>query len=617
MEKHLETLVDVMRVPAAGEPRSALVSVVERSHAVDVPCDVLVVGGGTGGVAAALAAARRGCSVCLVEETDWLGGQLTSQGVAALDEHPHIETFGGTASYYRLRQALRDHYRTLASAAGAAPDFNPGNCWVTKLAFEPGIAAAYLKDLIDKAGNVTTYLRAKAAAVTVENDCVISVVAVSLVGAEAWRFHPKIVLDATDLGDLLPLSGAEYRRGAESMDETGEPHAQPETAKPQCVQSYTYTFALERRPRHEHNVIQRPERYEYFRDRQPYSLTIEVHGGEIYSEDSGRLSHTIFETMPGTKGSLWTYRRLIAASQFEDRFPADVTMINWPGNDYRDGGLIDRPAAEVAATLQDAKRVSLGFLYWLHTQAPADRERLGAPELMLRPDIMGSTDGLSKHPYIREGRRIHAVKTITEQEVSAEHQPGPRAAHSTDSVGIGWYPIDIHPVAGDVGVSCRTRPFQIPLGALLPVRITNLIAASKNIGTTHITNGCYRLHPVEWNIGESAGSLAAFAVRQRIMPRSVRKDSSSLKSFQTTLLAEGIPLAWLVDVPVDDPAFLAVQKLFMNGHRETGAELKFRPEDRITADEWLAWGGGSGELPRSRAAAAQLLLENPPRGQVM
>src|SRR5262249_40873897 len=81
---------------------------------------------------------------------------------------------------------------------------------------------------------------------------------------------------------------------------------------------------------------------------------------------------------------------LIAASQFEDRFPADITMINWPGNDYRDGGLIDRSAAKVAATLQDAKRVSLGFLYWLQTQAPAGSKRVGAPELMLRPDIMGS-----------------------------------------------------------------------------------------------------------------------------------------------------------------------------------------------------------------------------------
>jgi hypothetical protein len=511
IETCLETLVDVMRVPVAGDPRSALVSVTERSGPIDVSCDVLVVGGGTGGVAAALAAARHGCSVCLVEETDWLGGQLTSQGVAALDEHPHIETFGGTASYYRLRRGLRDYYRTAAD-----PDFNPGDCWVTKLAFEPAVAAKYLKGLIDQAGRVTTYLRTKAAAATVENDLIKSVLAVSLVGPETWRFHPKIVLDATDLGDLLPLSGAEYRHGAESIRETAEPHAQPGTPKPQCVQSYTYTFALERRQRPEYHVIPRPERYDYFRDRQPYSLTIEVRGGEIYSENSGRLSYTLYETMPGTKGGLWTYRRLIAAHQFGDRFPADITMINWPGNDYRDAGLIDRPAAEIAAALQDAKRVSLGFLYWLQTEAPADRERVGAPELRLRPDIMGSADGLSKHPYIREGRRIRALKTITEQEVSAEHQRGPRAAHFMDSVGIGWYPIDIHPVAGDVGVSCRTRPFQIPLGALLPLRITNLIAASKNIGTTHITNGCYRLHP---------SRMEHRGIRRQ--PRSVRDSASA------------------------------------------------------------------------------------------
>src|SRR5260370_20698495 len=412
METRLETLVDVMRIPVAGDPRCAVFSLGECGGRADVACDVLVVGGGTGGVAAALAAARGGCSVCLVEETDWLGGQLTSQGIAALDEHPHIEAFGGTASYYRLRRALRDYYRTASEAAAARPDFNPGDCWVTKLAFEPAVAAKFLKGLIDQAGRVTTYLRAKAAAVTVDNDVIKSVLAVSLIGPDAWHFHPKIVLDATDLGDLLPLSGADYSRGAESIRETGEPHAQPETAKPQCVQSYTYTFALEQRPRHECHVIPRPERYEYFRDRQPYSLTIDVHGGEIYSENSGRLSYTLYETMPGTKGSLWTYRRLIAAHQFGGKFPTDVTMINWPGNDYRDASLIDRPAVEVAATLQDAKRVSLGVLYWLQTQPPTDRERVGAPELRLPPDTVGSGDGLSKHPYIRQHPPLPPFHTI-------------------------------------------------------------------------------------------------------------------------------------------------------------------------------------------------------------
>ena len=88
--------------------------------------------------------------------------------------------------------------------------------------------------------------------------------------------------------------------------------------------------------------------------------------------------------------------------------------------------------------------------------------------------------------------------------------PNPRAALFSDSVGVGWYAIDIHGQATDVVYTAPTKPFQIPLGALVSRHLDNLLAACKNIGTTHITNGCYRLHPVEWNIGEAAGALAAF-----------------------------------------------------------------------------------------------------------
>ncbi len=124
---------------------------------------------------------------------------------------------------------------------------------------------------------------------------------------------------------------------------------------------------MERRPEDERNVIPTPERYDYFRGRQPYSLRIQVHGGEIYGEESGWLAYKTFDTMPGTKGGLWTYRRLVDATQFGAAYPTDLTMFNWPGNDYRDGGLIDRPPLDVATALQDAKRASLGFLHWVQT----------------------------------------------------------------------------------------------------------------------------------------------------------------------------------------------------------------------------------------------------------
>jgi FAD dependent oxidoreductase len=125
--------------------------------------------------------------VHLTEETDWIGGQLTAQGVSALDEHDHIERFGGTASYYGLRNAIREHYRPHAGAAGKRVDFNPGNSWVTRLAFEPKVAVtammAMLQPHID-AGRLTLHLRSKPAAAQVEGDRIISVTARC---HRAWR----------------------------------------------------------------------------------------------------------------------------------------------------------------------------------------------------------------------------------------------------------------------------------------------------------------------------------------------------------------------------------------------------------------------------------------------
>lgn len=584
MQRSLDAVVDVMRVPASGDPAIAVLPVAGVESARDESCEILISGSGTGGVAAALAAARAGRRVMLLEETDWLGGQMTAQGVSALDEHEHIEAFGGTASYYRFRAMLRDHYRSRAGEAGRRPDFNPGACWVTRLAFEPRIAVDVIEQMLQphvEAGRLVIHLRTKAVAAATEGDRVTAVIAMELDDGRLIRFQPKFVIDATELGDLLPLCGAEHVVGAETVAQTGEKQAQPVESKPHCVQSFTYTFACERRGDGENHVIPRPEKYDHYRLAQPYSLRIEVHGGEIYGETSGWLEYRLYDRMPGTKGGLWTYRRLLDRASFGGAVSHDLTLFNWPGNDYRDRSILDCPPIEAARALQDAKHVSLGFLHWLQTEAPAAGDRLGAPEIRLWPDAMGTADGLSKHPYIRESRRIQARKTIVEQEVSERYQTGPRAAHFADSVGVGWYPIDIHRSGpDDVGASCRTKPFQIPLGALLPVRITNLIAGAKNLGTTHITNGCYRLHPVEWNIGEAAGALAAFALEERVAPVAVREQAELLKRFQRRLLGEGVPLAWLIDVGVDHPAFVPSQLMFMNGELAPGTDLLFYSKAR-------------------------------------
>ena len=475
-----------------------------------------------------------------------------------------------------------------------AGPLNPGSSWVTRLAFEPRVGLRALETLLAPqvdAGLLQVFLRTKAVATSVQGDRVVSLTAVNLDDGSTTRFEFEYVLDATELGDLLPMTGTEYVVGAESIGDTGEPHAQPQEAKVHCVQSCTYTFAMEGRPSGEDHRIPKPDRYDHYRHAQPYSLRIHVHGGEIYGEESGWLDYHLFQDTGGTKGPLWKYRRLVDAGQFPGRYDHDITMFNWPGNDYRDRPLVDQALENLAFALQDAKRVSLGFAYWLQSDVPNPDGPAGFPNILLRPDVMGSIDGLSKHPYVRESRRIKAIKTIVEQDVAVEHQKGPRAAHFDDSVGVGWYPIDIHQVSEDeVGTSTRTRPFQIPLGALIPARVENLIAANKNIGTTHITSGCYRLHPVEWNIGEAAGALAAYASQTGRPPKEVHGDRELLRSFQRELIVEGVPLCWLIDVPVLSRDFAAAQRLVMaGGYGSLEDVLEFHPERGIGAEERASW----------------------------
>ena len=263
---------------------------------------------------------------------------------------------------------------------------------------------------------------------------------------------------------------------------------------------------------------------------------------------------TKLETDPEKGTGLWTYRRIADKALFvAGTYPGDLSLVNWPQNDYMLGNLCEVPAQEAARHLARAKQLSLSLLYWLQTEAPRPDGGAGWKGMRLRPDVVGTDDGLAKYPYIRESRRIRAEFTVVEQHVSTEFRMKEtgttreevKAAQFIDSVGIGSYRIDLHPSTGGTNaIDISSLPYQIPLGALLPQRVENLLPACKNLGVTHITNGCYRLHPVEWNIGEAAGALAAFCVARQCVPREVRKQSGLLKTFQTLLTDQGLPLAW-------------------------------------------------------------------------
>lgn len=511
--------------------------------------DIVIIGGGLGGCAAAMSAAKQGKSVIMTEETDWIGGQLTSQAVPP-DEHPWIEQFGSTANYRRLRQKVRDYYaRNFPVKDQESHDgrpFNPGNALVSAVSHEPRVSLAVLQEMLApyvNSGRVQILYGYRALAAHTEGDHTLLNVTVSD-GQDTIGLQASYYMDATEEGDLLPLAGIEYVTGSESKQDTGEPHALEGAADPQDMQAFTYCFAMDYIEGEDH-TLPMPESYSFWKQ----------YKADFWPEQQlswmGLIPHTLepvkYSLFPdGVSFSLWKYRRIVDHTLFEEgTYDSDITLVNWPANDYWLGSVIDVSPEERAKHLESAKQLSLCLLYWMQTEAPRPDGGYGYPGLRLRPDVVGTKDGLAKSPYIRESRRIRAEYTIVEQDVYRDARPDGKAADYFDSIGIGSYSIDLHPSTGlRTYIDVPTLPFEIPLGSLIPVRMNNMLPVCKNIGTTHITNGCYRLHPVEWNIGESAGHLAAFCLERGVAPREVRADKELLQAFQAQLVAAGIELKW-------------------------------------------------------------------------
>ncbi len=530
----------------------------------ELKADVLVIGGSFGGVAAALAAARMGRTVILTEETEWIGGQATTQGVPP-DEHPWIEEFGRTRSYAAFRNGVRDYYRRnypLIPQARADRHLNPGAAWVTAFAYEPRVGLAVLNEMLAphvSAGRITLLLRHRPVSVAMNGDRMGAVTVLDEPANTSRTLTAPYILDATELGELLELGDIERLVGAESRADTGEPNALDGPADPRDQMGFTHCLAMDYLPGEEH-VIAKPRDYDFWRN------SVNVHSGrpKLPVADLFGFKQDYFNRPvkpPAYTAANWNFRRFLCRSNFTaGAFPSDITTPIWAQNEYHDGVLCGVPQAERRKHLAAARQLSLSLLYWLQTEAPDHATgKTGFPGLRPRGDVFGTTDGLAQYPYIRESNRIRSEYLVRETDFRNDlpgNENGP--VKYADSIGVGGYRIDIHkPVKhgkGEMTSANHGKHWcqQIPLGALIPVRVENLIPACKNLGVTSVVNGAFRLHPNEWNIGESAGALAAFCVQHNRTPRQVRNTPAHLADFQRELTRAGVELDW--------PA----------GHRETG-----------------------------------------------
>jgi hypothetical protein len=247
----------------------------------------------------------------------------------------------------------------------------------------------------------------------------------------------------------------------------------------------------------------------------------------------------VFADEPGQL-SLFSYRQIIDPAVQTDE-PEPVTCLNWPQNDYWLAPVLGVGPGLATERLCHARSLTLSVVHWL-------REELGWVGLRLRPDVAGTRDGLAMAPYHRESRRIVGLTTVTELDLT-----GPAGRHRTDSVGVGHYRIDLHPRAdGSPTVDIAAKPFEIPAGCLVPASVPNLIAAGKCLSVTHVANGCFRVHPVEWSVGEAAGWLARFCLEKSVEPGDVVTGRLLLQEFQGRILQAGVQLSWPDDLEALD-----------------------------------------------------------------
>ena len=338
---------------------------------------------------------------------------------------------------------------------------------------------------------------------------------------------------------------------------TKDMHA-PERADPTNQQAFTMCLAMDYVPGEDYR-IDKPKEYDFWREFEPEMTPpwpgklLDLSYSSPRTLNPRKLGFHPEGNPTGNTLNLWNYRKIVNRLNFlPNTYQGDITIMNWPQNDYMLENLIDVSDKEFQKHVDKAKQLSLSLFYWLQTEAPREDGGQGWPGLRLRGDILGTRDGLAKYPYVRESRRIRAQFTILEEHVGKENralvvgkEDGAKAADFYDSVGVGYYPIDLHPSSkGKNYIDFAALKFQIPLGALLPVRMKNLLPCNKNIGTTHLTNGCYRLHPVEWTIGEAVGMLTAFSIKKKIGPFAVRSDRRLLDDFRTMIRKQGIETDW-------------------------------------------------------------------------
>jgi hypothetical protein len=588
-----ETDYPVVKPVAAVEPLNT------KFNSLADEYDVVVAGAGTGGWGAAVQAARMGAKVLLLEETDWIGGQMSAAAVTSMDEggiwgkNPVRER----GIYREFHESIVNHYYTQDKDPFAAYHFNRQS----EGGYEPRIARGVLYGLIQETRQrhlpdgrqpvLDLCVRTKVTAVEKQENTVhgVKVEEWTENGSRAKTIKCRVLVDATEYGDVLPLAGARYRLGISTSDKL-------DATSP--LQEHTWTGVIREYPGGvpEHLKIKSP----------PPGFELMEKRFKNYRLDGVRDVglRTKGDKTPRHWSSYVDWRGMVDSARDAIGEPTE----QWHTRCGLNGGN-DYPVT--AATVEDLQQryrdeggginKTLGIIYWFqHTLglpwAVAEDEGYYSPlnaQLMrargVREDLIPIAARLPQHPYVRECRRLIGVETIRGTDIYTRDRGKETGRHWPDAVAINDYSIDLHGTRDQIELDLdepdyvnATGPFQIPFGVFIPELIDGLLPAEKNFSQSRLVNGATRLQPSTMLTGQAVGVIAALSVEKKVPARQL-----NVIDVQTALLASGDTLIsqWYSDVVWGTPLWRATQLLALYGIMNRPG-----PMDKTPLGEGYCWG---------------------------
>lgn len=519
--------------------------------------DVVIYGGGAGGLCAGIQAARLGANVTILEPSPWIGGMLTAAGVSALDGNKHG---AGGGLVQRFRQALADHYGSLDALYTG---------WVSLYCYEPKIGHRILKEWVAEQSRLTVQRGVEAVDYERLNRRTRRIgVAPTNVKLDPFCRKAKrtvtcrVFIDATEYGDGLPLADIPYHLGRESRDMLGEPAAPPESDEE--IQDPTYCATLVK----ERDASPLPSHAAERAHWKHFQCSVKE---DCPTPNPDHLNHDLHD---------WESFIEYAA------LPNDKYLLNWPfhANDFPVTRRFFEDRYVRHQRLLDAKRHTLQFVKYIQTE-------LDHPEWQIASDEYPTDDHLPPIPYIRESRRMVNDHMMTQQDVVPEGN-APRAPTIDGSIAVGDYFLDHHHAKAHLPPGCRltedypdNAPFQVPPSVFFPDQDDpSFMAGEKSIAVSHIVNGCTRLQPVVMLMGQALGTYAALGTSANKAPRDV-----PVEKVQDRLLDAGCPLYIVYDVPAGHELFRAVQELALQGVLLADDPTELQPHEPIPASWARKW----------------------------